>query len=402
MINSPFPWGTPSASTSETHVTRRDVLWQTGTVNQTYTGSTTVNVGSKTRSALQAGIRTSTWLYPTSGNARITNRSSTLGCRVTRNGVLDTYWYARGYTTSIASYSIGTFSTEFGQMRDQAYTQALERLRDEKMELGVALLEARKSLNHLASTAVRLLEMIRNLRRGRFSAVAQDLGLTLSRRGTKNLAKNWLEYKYAWRPLIMDVSAAYDIAREGLNPRLSMRVERNVQRPLTGSVTIYKDEDYVSGSVRYRTVAESKPLEGNGGVKCILHTEVDTSGIQALGMLGLINPAEIVWELVPWSFVVDWFVPVGTFLSACTGFLGQKFVSGTSTSWLDLDVQFQCAEGSGLAHRERVSYPEVSYQVFQYERAVIPGFSLPRIYGRRSLSTDKVITAAALWRSLMR
>jgi hypothetical protein len=30
--------------------------------------------------------------------------------------------------------------------------------------------------------------------------------------------------------------------------------------------------------------------------------------------LGLLDPLSVAWEILPWSFVVDWFYPVGTFL----------------------------------------------------------------------------------------
>jgi len=32
--------------------------------------------------------------------------------------------------------------------------------------------------------------------------------------------------------------------------------------------------------------------------------------------LGLVDPVQIAWEVVPYSFVVDWFLPIGTYLSA--------------------------------------------------------------------------------------
>jgi hypothetical protein len=32
--------------------------------------------------------------------------------------------------------------------------------------------------------------------------------------------------------------------------------------------------------------------------------------------LGLADPLSVAWELTPWSFVVDWFLPVGDYLNA--------------------------------------------------------------------------------------
>jgi hypothetical protein len=47
--------------------------------------------------------------------------------------------------------------------------------------------------------------------------------------------------------------------------------------------------------------------------------------------LGLTNPLAIAWELVPFSFVLDWLVPVGTWLQSLDATLGVKFVGGCRT-----------------------------------------------------------------------
>ena len=38
--------------------------------------------------------------------------------------------------------------------------------------------------------------------------------------------------------------------------------------------------------------------------------------------LGIINPQTWLWDNVPWSFVVDWWLPVGSFLSNLTALVG--------------------------------------------------------------------------------
>lgn len=38
--------------------------------------------------------------------------------------------------------------------------------------------------------------------------------------------------------------------------------------------------------------------------------------------LGLINPGTVAWEIVPFSFLVDWFIPVGAWLNSFTDILG--------------------------------------------------------------------------------
>jgi hypothetical protein len=45
--------------------------------------------------------------------------------------------------------------------------------------------------------------------------------------------------------------------------------------------------------------------------------------------LGLLNPAEVIWELVPFSFVADWFLPIGDYLSALDAPMRFSHVGGT-------------------------------------------------------------------------
>lgn len=49
---------------------------------------------------------------------------------------------------------------------------------------------------------------------------------------------------------------------------------------------------------------------------------VRNSSVKSLVQLGLTNPAEVAWEVVPFSFVIDWFIPVGNFLSSLDSLVG--------------------------------------------------------------------------------
>lgn len=401
-ISSQFPWGTSSGSIQSPGVYRVDRNSSTGAVVNTYTDNASYLLGSKTRSAVTHNLIANNWRPPSSANARITQSTSERGYYAKTNGILDNHFTEVGVAPSLTGVSLTALSSLLTQLGDASDTEALAKLRDQKMELGVSLVEAKKSFNHLSHTAIRLLEVYRNLRHGKLGAVAKELGLGSSRLATRNLANNWLEYSFAWLPLISDVHAAYTIAQEGLKPPLTMRSERNRQSSANISLSIWTDVPQSAGLVQTSLVA--KPVEVQAGVKTILYTKISNSHIQKMGNLGLINPAEIAWELVPWSFVIDWFVPVGTFLSACTASVGQTFVGGTRTKWINLDTTLPCAEGSRSSMK--VSFgrkvPNVKIQVFQYDRAALTSFPLPRIYGNRHLSTRKVVTAVALWRQVQK
>jgi hypothetical protein len=54
---------------------------------------------------------------------------------------------------------------------------------------------------------------------------------------------------------------------------------------------------------------------------------------------GLLNPALLYWELMPYSFVVDWFIPVGDVLASLTAGLGLEGCVGglvyvSEQSWI--------------------------------------------------------------------
>lgn len=51
-------------------------------------------------------------------------------------------------------------------------------------------------------------------------------------------------------------------------------------------------------------------------------------GLRQLNGLGLLNPALLWWELLPYSFVVDWFLPVGDVLTSLTAGIGMDGVVG--------------------------------------------------------------------------
>jgi hypothetical protein len=61
--------------------------------------------------------------------------------------------------------------------------------------------------------------------------------------------------------------------------------------------------------------------------------------------LGMLDPASVVWEIVPYSFVVDWFVPFGTYLSNLNAIpkLKGRFLTTYVTSRAGFDVQWSNA-----------------------------------------------------------
>lgn len=115
----------------------------------------------------------------------------------------------------------------------------------------------------------------------------------------QRLSDAWLELAFGWRPLIRDV---YDMsgAIQLLGGARQVQISAQVSIPLIPSIvanSFFHAE--ASGLCKY-----SKRI--------IAHLDEVVPTIPEY--LGLADPASIVWELVPFSFVADWFIPIGDYL----------------------------------------------------------------------------------------
>jgi len=202
-------------------------------------------------------------------------------------------------------------------MVDRVIVKALLKLKDQKFNAGVALAEARQTANLVGSTASRLAFAFRSLKRGRFAEARRYLGLKRS-----NQPANWLELQYGWKPLLSDVhGAANELARRSLDngswvTTVKATVREEAEYDLYHAETHPIDRMHVTGTAEASTFIR-------------LDYEPENDMAKWASRLGLTNPLEIAWELVPYSFVVDWFLPVGSWLSVLDATLGYKFKSGS-------------------------------------------------------------------------
>lgn len=211
----------------------------------------------------------------------------------------------------------------------QCENRALKKLKDMEVNLAVALAEASKAAAMVTSTATDLAKCISHIRKGQFALAAADLRLPSSAfarpwrkpRTDREVARRWLEVQYGWLPLLADVYGVTRDIQKGFlrEPRVS--VTHASSEVSTSEEEIPNKGIYVE---RRRTVTTNR-------VKVHLDYVLGTAALQQLSQKGLTNPAVVAWELVPYSFVVDWFVPIGEYLETLDSALGVTFKGGTVT-----------------------------------------------------------------------
>lgn len=276
-------------------------------------------------------------------------------------------------------------------LANRASTECMEKLRNSHVDLGTSAAEAKTTATHLIDSAVSLLQAYRAARRKNWRGVARSLGVAYNGKPKgKNTAAKWLEYQYAWRPLMGDIYGSYEQLLEGFRKKDQLVTARRVITEQSSS-----PERHVNGYKR----------EGGSTlrVKCTIVAMVDRPTLLMLNQLGLVNPAAIAWEVVPFSFVVDWVIPVGDILGGITAPLGMRFIAGTiSHSVLSHWSEKAPTSNGGYTLISGPATDDVRTTVRAYERRKLTGWPIAKWYYKSPFSTTHIISALALFRQLVR
>jgi hypothetical protein len=130
--------------------------------------------------------------------------------------------------------------------------------------------------------------------------------------------------------------------------------------------------------------------------------KVQNMDLAAFASLGLTNPLEIVWELLPYSFVLDWLVPVGRYLSVLDADMGLQFLDGywstlTSVEWHTRGVVFN----DSLTWSISGEAPQVEGFARYYGRSKYASTPVPGLYIKSPITFGHVANAFSLLASAL-
>jgi hypothetical protein len=164
-----------------------------------------------------------------------------------------------------------------------------------------------QTLSGIGDAAIAIANSARRLRRGDFYGAAMQLlevggesGKPLNRHPkASDLAGRWLELQYGWLPLLSDVHESAELLAHNMN------VTAQGGSPVE-----------VRGSYRDKGNLEHVAAEGQWEVKHAIKCKATLRPLTFPQLVGLTDPLSLVWENIPFSFVVDWFYPIGDYLAA--------------------------------------------------------------------------------------
>lgn len=189
-------------------------------------------------------------------------------------------------------------------------------IKGHEFNLAVDLAQANQLVSMCAKTIRSFGRSCLYLKRGNISAALRELGVDGRNKKlkSKDVSSRWLEIQYGWLPAM---GSCYEAAKafEALSMSRTNRVVAKHSRPR------FIGEASCSPVPPFGYSAPCKPF-ARGKIICELQEEISFGR-----SLGLTDPLQVAWELTPFSFVFDWFLPVGTYLEnlAILPFLKARF-----------------------------------------------------------------------------
>lgn len=194
--------------------------------------------------------------------------------------------------------------------------------------VNAAAAEARASIFDALTFAAEL-KRTHAMVRGRFKSVA-DFATDLAYRAAAKrrfgkdplrvMSDLWLEYRYGWIPAVLSASDALEAlankAEKGQIINGTSSQEQNVSDS--------KTETLITGNA---SIYVTTVLDGTRTYRGAYYAQVTAPELFRYGS----DPLRTGWELVPWSFVFDWFVDVNSYLQAVSPFQGGQLMGGGSS-----------------------------------------------------------------------
>jgi hypothetical protein len=200
-------------------------------------------------------------------------------------------------------------------LESEAIAKATQHMKDNVAGLGETFATAKQTYSMLAGSTVRTLLALKALRQGNLSLVYKTL------RGPAGVvragADYLLEYKYGWKPLLADIYGMSKLLKQQLQP----------PKVISSTGKSFREEISAGSDSSYERSVENSFRQA----RCKLYGILDDDFGHRIDQLGLSNPLSLAWELVPYSFVVDWFIPVGATLDALVPPAGVTFLGGCTT-----------------------------------------------------------------------
>ena len=267
-----------------------------------------------------------------------------------------------------------------------ALANLYEKAKNQQFNMAQFLAERKQTLSMFAEGVSRIAGALRSVRRGRVGNAMKQLFPGTS----GQVANDWLMIQYGIKPLLSDLDGAARMLAEPEPYQYDIvtKKEKEFELPTVHYTNYFHGLD-TSVSISGKVIVKYKArVRVKGGITRNVYTR-----------LGFGNPVALAWELIPYSFVVDWALPIGDYLNNQDAFAGFELEFVTKTVFIKWNVVFnRSASRPGFMGFEW-SGPDcgfVSTNTYCSREVLpsLPGLSFPEF--KSPISTGHALNALAL------
>jgi hypothetical protein len=228
------------------------------------------------------------------------------------------------------SYDSGTYNRTLRKLIDGAELDIAGNLAQDFAQIGQTVNLIKNSCDRIKRTVLALRKgwivvAVDELLTGR-KEISESIRKKMHPSKTKTLANNWLELQYGWKPLLMDIHGSIrSIAA-------LMAKDENIRTVSASSKNVTKVVQLLSEPL-HGYQAGSRTYSRQNICRIGVRYKVDSHLTTFLAQTGFTNLPNLAWEVLPFSFVMDWFLPIGPWLSTLSAWDGLAFVDGYVTQY---------------------------------------------------------------------
>lgn len=240
------------------------------------------------------------------------------------------------------NYSFANFATcsvagpEKGY--DSVIIEALNRAADVNWDALTTLAESRETASTLVTLVRTGLELVRAAKRldlkrlrkaCKQASKRRDLPARFRKKAKRasynkgaaisSASEAWLTYRYGITPTLMDIQSIRKLLDEGIKTPMT--------RTIRAGRSYDKNKKYETKLSGYKI--RKMDVQRQVTERCMLTLSVKSPKWATGSAFGVTSPMSTVWEIIPFSFVVDWFLPIGDWIRAMSVVPNVNFVRGS-------------------------------------------------------------------------
>lgn len=232
------------------------------------------------------------------------------------------YVWHKSITSLVPYISVESYAEDLQVKIDQAVAKAHSNIGMDKVLAIAMAAELGKTVSGLAYILKKVFKIYRSVKRAELRKLAKELSFS-------ELQEIYMNARYNLRPLAYDVAGMIAVFNDVPLPgRQTFRATTDLLDSSFNSGTYV----WLSNSNLDLTSAYTQRVYLDVLVRAGVLTQVET--VTQAQLLGLDKLIETGWELVHFSFIIDWFLNVGDIIGAWTPNFGFK----TLTSWVTINI----------------------------------------------------------------